>query len=135
MSGIALALVFVFGGCEAFRGIEGDWGGYWWYAGTRGNVYITWSFGDGQFRGAIPSAPAKFSGTYTVGEGDDAGTIDLKVAASDTTAWVIGETYRGYYRIDGGVMYRSQLLPKRPAWSASLLDPQVSTVFVAERAD
>ena len=133
LAGFALALQAAFVGCEAFRDIEGDWGGYWWYAGTRGNIHITWSFGEGTFSGAVPDAGATFSGTYTTSEGEDADTIDLTITRSNTSAWTIDETYRGYYRIKDGKMYRSQFFPDRPAWFSSLLDPEVSTVFVAER--
>jgi len=130
-----LAVLLAFVGCEGFRGIEGEWGGYWWYAGTRGDVYVTWNFGEGTFSGAVPSVSATFSGTYAVEEDDDANKIDLTIAKSSTSAWVIGETYRGYYIIKDGKLHRSQLLPSRPTWTPSLLDPQVGAVFVAERTD
>ena len=111
--------------------IEGDWGGYWWYSGTEGNVYISWSFHDGEFSGAIPSAGATFGGTYSINAAANPKTIDMTVTDSNTSAWEVGKTYRGYYRIENGTMYRSQMFETRPAWSSSLLDPDEGIVFVA----
>lgn len=112
--------------------IEGDWGGYWWYSGTEGTVYIAWSFNNGQYTWSIPSAGVSASGNYTLGTQSGQQTIDMTVTSSSIAGWDVGHTYRGWYRIQNGTMYRSQMFETRPAWSSSVLDPQTGIVFVAE---
>jgi hypothetical protein len=132
---VAVVAVASFAGCPSptvLDGIEGDWGGYWWYSGTEGDVYIAWSFYDGQFWCDIPSAEVSISGTYAIGANANGETIDLTVETSNTAAWVVGNTYRGYYSIEGDTMYRSQMFETRPTWTSSLLNPYASTVFVAQ---
>ena len=112
--------------------IEGNWGGYWWYQGTEGDVYITWDYHAGQFITEIPVAAVTCKGTYTVDAAADPKTIDLTVTESNTAAWVVGNTYRGYYDIRSSRLYRSQMFETRPVWSSSVLDPNAGIVFVAD---
>lgn len=114
--------------------IVSDWGGYWWYTGMEGNVYIGWTFDtDGTWTTEIPSAGYEAGGTYVVDNSAYPYKLDIYVAYSNTAAYVIGTTLRGYYQIDGDTMYRSQLFETRLEWSPDVIDPNEATVFVAER--
>jgi hypothetical protein len=117
---------------EISPSIENDWGGYWWYQGTEGDVYITWNYHAGQFTTTIPSASWVCKGTYTVDDTATPKTIDVTITESNTPGFVVGKTYRGYYEFRSSKLYRSQMFETRPTWSSSLLDPDTGIVFVAD---
>ena len=113
--------------------IEGSWGGYWWYQGVKGDVYITWDYHEGQFTAEIPSVNVIYKGTYTIDDTANPSTIDVYITESNTAAVVVGKTYRGYYKITSTELYLSQLFETRPVWSSSVLDPDTGIVFVADQ--
>lgn len=126
------SIVVTSGNDNTDQSIEGNWGGYWWYQGTEGNVYITWEYQNGQFTTTIPSASVVCKGTYTVDDTVTPKTIDITITESNTPGFVVGNTYRGYYEFHGTTLYRSQMFATRPTWSSSVLDPDTGIVFVAD---